>query len=408
MAALLDEHQQWELSSGVPLVNGKIYIGSRNQDPVLNPITIYSDRALATVLSQPQRTDASGRAENKIHVPGRYSIKVTDENDVQLYQNLDAGEEAASGITSLSNVQGIDAITAEATPAITAYSNQEIYVFRAAASNTGAVTLDAGGGATAVVKNDDEALVAGDILADQIVMVAYDETDDQFEIANHSGSLQNVLTTQHDIVVRGASVPERLAIGATNRTVLGRDSSGALAYFHQGAQLIETADLTNGGADDLTEYALSHTLEDGYRYILTGRNVSGNTATWFPRLQFQTSGGSFRTGGTDYEQSFQGNSASPAGTNNDSAAHIALYSASISSAASLIDFRAEITSAMDSSNLTGVVWDTHLKGSGVAVRSYGAGTVQTAEANDAVRISLGGVHTFDSGVMELWRIKEPT
>ena len=184
MAALLYEHTQWELASGVPLVNGKVYIGVRNQDPVLNPEPIYSDRALTTALSQPQRTDSYGRTENKIHVSGRYSIKVTDENDVQLYQELDAGEEPTSGVTALSNVQGINAITADGSPAIDAYVDREIYIFIAANSNTGATTVDFGPGAKSLYKNHDLELTAGDIEGGQVVVIAYNSGADAFEFVN--------------------------------------------------------------------------------------------------------------------------------------------------------------------------------------------------------------------------------
>ena len=100
MASLIDEHTQFQDEAGQPIVNGKIYIGTQNLDPVTNPITIYSDRGLTTTISNPQATDANGRAVNKIWVPGTYSIRVDDSSDVQQYQELDAGTSADSDINA--------------------------------------------------------------------------------------------------------------------------------------------------------------------------------------------------------------------------------------------------------------------------------------------------------------------
>ena len=66
MPAQIDENTQFVDSSGAPIVNGFIYIGDQNADPVLNPQAIFSDRALTVALANPQRTDSDGRSVNKI------------------------------------------------------------------------------------------------------------------------------------------------------------------------------------------------------------------------------------------------------------------------------------------------------------------------------------------------------
>lgn len=221
MAALNAEHEQWELTSGVPVSNGYIYIGARNQDPVLNPITIYADRALTTPLANPQRTDALGRSENKIWVPGRYSIKVEDEDNVQLYQELDAGETPESGVTLFTNVQGINAITAEATPGISSYTDNEIYVFTAVSTNTGAVTVDAGPGAISLHKNNSEELAAGEIQANQVVMSVYNEGANTLFLLNPI----NFITTRGDLIRGNANgAPARIPLGPDGQ-LLGSDGA---------------------------------------------------------------------------------------------------------------------------------------------------------------------------------------
>ncbi len=92
MPAVINEHTQFLDSDGAPIASGKLYIGTAGSDPKTNTITIYSDKALGTTLANPQTLDSSGRATNKIYVPGVYSIQVDDSTDVQKYQNLQAGE----------------------------------------------------------------------------------------------------------------------------------------------------------------------------------------------------------------------------------------------------------------------------------------------------------------------------
>jgi len=92
MPSVIDENTQFVDSGGKPIVNGFIYIGIQSLDPILNPITIYSDRALTIILANPQNTDADGRSVNKIWIPDFYSMKIEDENNVQKLLDLDLGE----------------------------------------------------------------------------------------------------------------------------------------------------------------------------------------------------------------------------------------------------------------------------------------------------------------------------
>lgn len=184
MAAVLDEHTQFTDSDGKPLVNGNVYFGTVNADPVANPITIYSDRDLTTVLANPQPLDAYGRAENKVWLDGRYSIQVNDSDDVQVYQSLDNGESTTDlGREGLSSVSGADDVVASSSGGITAYVDKQEYIFTAAQVNTGPMTLDIDGvGPKDIIKNGGQAMVSGDVQADDNVTVIYNETNDYFEI----------------------------------------------------------------------------------------------------------------------------------------------------------------------------------------------------------------------------------
>lgn len=183
MAALINEQQSFQDIDGKPIVNGFIYVGLQNADTKTNLISIFSDRELTVFLENPQRTDAFGKSATKIWVPGRHSLLIEDENNVQKLSDPDAGELAGVGLTSLTNVQGTNAITAQGTPAITSYIDKNLYIFTTVAQNTSSVTLDIdSNGIVPIRKEHDLELVAKNFEAEQIVLVAYNEPSNVFEL----------------------------------------------------------------------------------------------------------------------------------------------------------------------------------------------------------------------------------
>ncbi len=75
---------------------------------------------------------------------------------------------------------GTDAYAITITPTITAYAAGQVFTFKAGTANTGACTLNVSGlGAKDIKKHYNQALVTGDILANQIVTVVYDGTNMQ-------------------------------------------------------------------------------------------------------------------------------------------------------------------------------------------------------------------------------------
>lgn len=73
-----------------------------------------------------------------------------------------------------------NAITAVLVPAVTSYNANTAFAFKAAATNTGAITLDAGGGAKPLVREDGTPMQAGDVLAGMVVTVVYDVASTSF------------------------------------------------------------------------------------------------------------------------------------------------------------------------------------------------------------------------------------
>lgn len=187
MPSVINERTQFLDESGAPIVNGYIYIGSQNQNPVTNPITIYSDRGLSTTISNPQRTDADGRAENKIWVPGRYSLKVEDVDNVQKLLDLDRGEDPDTGTTKLTNVQGANTITAEGAGELI---DGQIYIFQAVADNSDTVTLNIGStGDYKIVLFPGVNITSGAIKEDQQVAVVWDEDNTEYQLISRSFQL---------------------------------------------------------------------------------------------------------------------------------------------------------------------------------------------------------------------------
>ena len=75
-----------------------------------------------------------------------------------------------------------NAYTVALDPVVTAYSAKTAFAFKASAANTGAVTLNAGGGAKALVRADGTALQANDIASGAVLTVVFDTATDSFRV----------------------------------------------------------------------------------------------------------------------------------------------------------------------------------------------------------------------------------
>jgi len=189
MAAILVEHAQYVDSAGKPLSGGSMYIGTNNANPVVTAAAtiIYSDRALTVPISNPQPIDSDGRATNKVWVRGRYSIQVNNSSGVQSFQDLDAGSRGTVDNTSIFvlSVIGNDAIAGVTAEPISEYLANQQFVFKTVGENTGEVTLNIDGvGARPVIKYHSSPMAAGDFMAQQVVVVAYNTFAGSFEVIN--------------------------------------------------------------------------------------------------------------------------------------------------------------------------------------------------------------------------------
>jgi len=89
------------------------------------------------------------------------------------------------GATTIATVTGTDTLTGTLTPALAAYATGNKFSFIAAATNTGAATININSlGAKSITKQGSTALSAGDIVSGQIYIIEYDGT--RFQLINPS------------------------------------------------------------------------------------------------------------------------------------------------------------------------------------------------------------------------------
>lgn len=217
MSVVLDEHKIYLDSAGVPLSGGFLTFGTVNADPVANLITVYSDRELTTPLTNPVTLNSSGQSSTKIWVDGKYSLRVSDSADVQIYQDLDNGEDSG-GLTSVfvSSISGSDVIVGTTSQGLTSYTADQAFQFTTAASpNTTNVTLNIDGvGEKAVVRDYDVPLIAGELSASQSTIVMYNAINDNFELVTQKGELIYDQSPQLGGTLFANGNQVRLALGA--------------------------------------------------------------------------------------------------------------------------------------------------------------------------------------------------
>lgn len=80
-----------------------------------------------------------------------------------------------------------------------------------------------------------------------------------------------MLSQQGDLVAMGASYPERLALGADNGMVVGRNMSGALAYIYQGWEYVSTTTASNDATLDWTD------LDENYDHLFVASKLKPDT-----------------------------------------------------------------------------------------------------------------------------------
>ena len=117
----------------------------------------------------------------------------------------------SAGYTTLITIAGTDTITGTVSPTLTSYLAGAQFSFVVGTTNTGAVTLNIDAlGAKAVTRTGAVALVAGDLIATQMVEVMYDGT--RFQLVN--GNSFTNLKLSGTLAVTGATTLATTLTGA--------------------------------------------------------------------------------------------------------------------------------------------------------------------------------------------------
>jgi len=155
--------------------------------------------------------------------------------------------------TTFITAAGTDTITGTVTPTLTAYATGQQFSFVVAATNTAAVTLNVDGvGAKAVTRTGSVALVAGDMVTGQVVIVEYDGT--RFQLIN--GNSFTNLKASGTLGVTGATTLSS-TLGVTGLTTLGVTGAGFPGSTSGTTTLLATA---VAGTTTLTLPAATDTL----------------------------------------------------------------------------------------------------------------------------------------------------
>ena len=159
-------------SAGQPVVTGTVITST-----AFNALTADLATGLSTAITK------DGQTTPTANIPmGTYKITglgagtvATDAVRLSQLQN--------GSTTTYITAAGTDTITGTVTPALTAYATGQQFSFVVAATNTTAVTLNIDSvGAKAVTRTGSVALVAGDMVTGQVVIVEYDGT--RFQLIN--------------------------------------------------------------------------------------------------------------------------------------------------------------------------------------------------------------------------------
>ena len=273
MGAILDEHKSWQDSAGKPLVGGKVYFGVRNQAPKTNLLPAIFDNSSLTPpgVANPQTLDAEGQTDDKIYVPDFYSILVEDKDANMIYTELDNGSSGNTGAPIvLGNVQGVNDLTGEASPVITAYVQGQVYLIKTLQANTGAMTLNGGAGVVSIKLNGDE-LVADQVPANTIMELTYNSTGPTFDLVGGVVSLAGGVTLRTPQSTSSGDDKDFTAIPAGVKKISVLFNGVGLA--NTSGILVQIGDA--GGID-----------EDGY--VSSSINVSTNNGGTIATLQNNT------------------------------------------------------------------------------------------------------------------------
>ena len=214
--------------NGSPLVGGKLYTYASG---TTTPLATYTTSAGTVANTNPIILNAGGRTPNEIWLATgvlfKFVLKTSTDVLIGTYDGIPSVNDPFGIYSQLGSVAGTNAITATATPTLTAYASGATYSFVAANTNTGAATLSIDGlAAKSITKNGSVALSAGDVQSGKMMLVEYDGTT--FQLLNnivYGGSITNGTIVSLTAPMSVANGGTGVATLTTNNVVLGNGAS---------------------------------------------------------------------------------------------------------------------------------------------------------------------------------------
>jgi hypothetical protein len=158
-------------TAGQPVVAGTVISST-----AFNSLTADLANGLSTAITKDGQTTVT----NNIPMAG---FKITGLGAATVGTDAARYSQIQGGTDKLITVTGTDTLTGSLTPALTAYAAGNQFSFVVANTNTGAVTINIDGvGSKSITRTGSTALVAGDMVAGQVVLIEYDGT--RFQLLN--------------------------------------------------------------------------------------------------------------------------------------------------------------------------------------------------------------------------------
>ena len=146
-------------------------------------------------------------------------------------------------------VSGTDTILGTVSPSVGAYAVGQIFAFVAAATNTGAATINISSlGAKSITRLGATALIAGDLIINSVAFIVYDGT--QFQLLNPN-TFTN-LTISGTAAVTTLNVSGTSTFAAYTETITASGTVGASATLSIALGTVLTATLTSATACTFT------------------------------------------------------------------------------------------------------------------------------------------------------------
>lgn len=152
-------------AAALSLVGGRF----SNGVPGVTPASIIDVTTFNSIIDEILAVQAQG------------GVTKDETNSTQLKQAIINMIEARVGDYALDN-GAVNAPVVVLNPPVTGYTNGMEVLFRIKYANTGAVVLNAGGGAIGLVRDDGAALIAGDLPVNTLVNAFYDQPTNKFVI----------------------------------------------------------------------------------------------------------------------------------------------------------------------------------------------------------------------------------